>query len=329
MAAPGLPEAFRGKTAYELLGRHVILDLLMEHCPDLAGLDDPFPDFESRYVLRDHPVAEKIITEWATRFYYFLYILKKGEAANRAARVNWDDSYWEYWGSIDRVILGGGLLAGVAGQRLLVKLKAMLGETLCVEIAPYPALLPSMGAARAGNLGFRCGLVFDFGQTSAKRSLAIYNEDNLVALHRFPAIATNVPRDSLSLFKLMEAVLLDSWSLVKFESGLSPCINASIANYVEKGSLTKDFNYGVLLEQSPDPAASLAALVSEVIGQKISLNFMHDGTAAAYAFAGTPKTAVITTGTALGIGFPPPSEGLYRLNLGDFRMLVSNPATNP
>jgi hypothetical protein len=37
---------------------------------------------------------------------------------------------------------------------------------------------------------------------------------------------------------------------------------------------------------------------------------IHDGTAAARAYAGEMRAAVITLGTALGVGFPPTSGGL-------------------
>jgi hypothetical protein len=40
---------------------------------------------------------------------------------------------------------------------------------------------------------------------------------------------------------------------------------------------------------------------------------LHDGTAAAHIYAGSTNAAVIVMGTAMGLGFPPPADGLCRL----------------
>jgi hypothetical protein len=44
---------------------------------------------------------------------------------------------------------------------------------------------------------------------------------------------------------------------------------------------------------------------------------MHDGSAAALAFAGSPKTVVVMLGTAIGVGFPPDTnQNLLEIPIG-------------
>jgi hypothetical protein len=60
--------------------------------------------------------------------------------------------------------------------------------------------------------------------------------------------------------------------------------------------------------------AELTRRVGAELGEAIDVSLVHDGTAAATAYAGASNAAVITVGTALGVGFPPPADGLMGLN---------------
>jgi hypothetical protein len=64
--------------------------------------------------------------------------------------------------------------------------------------------------------------------------------------------------------------------------------------------------------------AELARRVGARLGFVADVLLSHDGTAAAAAHAGEPDaamlTAVITAGTALGVGFPPREAGLVALS---------------
>jgi hypothetical protein len=52
-----------------------------------------------------------------------------------------------------------------------------------------------------------------------------------------------------------------------------------------------------------------------VLNRSTAVDLLRDGTAASHAYAGTANTAVITIGTALGVGFAPPAQGLREKNL--------------
>ena len=46
------------------------------------------------------------------RIGYLLLTLKRGGEANRQARPEWNDTYWQHWAGITHVWLGGGLVSG-------------------------------------------------------------------------------------------------------------------------------------------------------------------------------------------------------------------------
>jgi hypothetical protein len=55
----------------------------------------------------------------------------------------------------------------------------------------------------------------------------------------------------------------------------------------------------------------LQARITARIGQAIRLNLVHDGTAAALAYAGERHAVILMLGTSIGVGFvPKTSDGL-------------------
>ena len=66
--------------------------------------------------------------------------------------------------------------------------------------------------------------------------------------------------------------------------------------------------YGRLQLLSSNLHEYLAARISKAVGQSTQLFLVHDGSAAALTYAGSPHTAVLMLGTAIGVGFPPESS---------------------
>ena len=60
-------------------------------------------------------------------------------------------------------------------------------------------------------------------------------------------------------------------------------------------------------------AAELSRQVSTALDTSIRITLLHDGTAAAAAYAGQQSAAVIMMGTALGVGFPGDDRKLRRI----------------
>jgi hypothetical protein len=100
-------------------------------------------------------------------------------------------------------------------------------------------------------------------------------------------------------------VLQDTWAQAEAK-GLKPGGNiaASISNYVNGGRLARRGGYGKLGLLADDYGAYLSGELSRLLGKSIRVTLVHDGTAAAAAFAEVRNSAVIALGTNIGVGFP-------------------------
>jgi hypothetical protein len=313
MSAPGLPEAWRGKTTYQVMGRESLVKRIAEAFPDLANQADPVRDFSEHYLAQQYPVAEAIADEMGLALGCLLLILKQGEAPNREARPEWDDSYWMQWGSIQHVILGGGLMSGTLGKHMLGRATQMLIGLMSLEIAQYPAALPLIGAARMANESSRPSWVFDFGGTNLKRARVIYAHDKLVMMEQLPSLLISTFTETKDLFDFMIQAISN---VISNESASNEplFVNISVANYVNQGRLAPDNPYGRLRSLGEDSSHMFSEAVSERIDYRVQIMLVHDGTAAAKVYAGAVNTAVITVGTALGWGFPPPPHNLQQMD---------------
>ncbi len=320
---PGLPEKLRGKTGYGLLSAEALAALIKPH---RAALHVP-PEVPDRDLPRrldevlfngwgdEVLTVTSIASAFACRLAYLLATLKRGDAVNRAARPEWDDSYWEFWSGIKHVILGGGLvsgiLGGVAAQLAEETILPGLGvRDLRVEVSKFGAQLPLYGIARRAPLDCRRAYVLDFGGTAVKRGRAIYGENELLALEELPALPMKARKPTV-LFKF----LVDTMANAKVDH--DGVILASLATYLDDNGHIQAGErgiYGELAQTSTNLQAELTAAVSKKLRKPVTVRLFHDGSAAATVYAGMPRCAVVMMGTALGIGFPPPTnEGLRRM----------------
>ena len=90
-----------------------------------------------------------------------------------------------------------------------------------------------------------------------------------------------------------------------------PCstISVSIANDLIDGKFFGG-GYGKLGLLSDNLQQEIAEAVSTQIDKKIEISFIHDGTAAADAYAETNYSVLLSFGTAIGVGFPIKKSGL-------------------
>src|SRR5690349_5009150 len=230
MSAPGLPRAWRGKTTYQVMGRESLVKRIVEAFPELANQADPVRNFSEHYLAQNHPAAEAIADEMGLALGCLLHILKQGETANREARPEWDDSYWVHWGSVQHLILGGGLMSGTVGKHMLARAAQMLDSLMTLEIAQHPAALPLIGAARMENESHVPNWVFDFGGTNLKRARVIYANDKLRTMDPLPSLLIPTFNETNDLFEFMVQAISDT--IAQDGPSAEPLfINISIANY--------------------------------------------------------------------------------------------------
>jgi hypothetical protein len=332
MDLPGLAlEAdIRGRRAADLLRAAALAALIRQHAPALELTDAELADESALPLALDRRLgaadpairapAEAIARQFGRRLAALLLTLKRGDAVNRAARPDWDDSYWAHWAGMRQIWLGGGLLSGRLGPLALTTAAAQLAEagvTDCtVQLAEQPGILPLLGAARSVPPGDAAAGVLDFGGTAIKRARATYTAGRLTGLQPLPPLPVHVltllplpvAEQIAVLSQRMVDALVATWQAVAGqEEPPTPVLVASIACYLidNQPMAYQAGPYSELRALSPNLGAWLAAQVSAHIGQPLSVQLIHDGTAAARVYAGTPHSAVIMLGTALGVGFPP------------------------
>jgi hypothetical protein len=280
----------------------------------------------------DKPVVREAATEIARTFGrnlgYVLLTLKRGDDANRRARPEWGTAHWDRWAGIERVWLGGGLVSGNLGRQVARRANQAMQEGYVqdsvVQVSPYGALLPLVGAARHVPRGSEAGVVLDFGSTTVKRAWVALQGNEIAELHPLPSqsapdsIRGQPTREkAVHLIDGMVSIVARMWRRAATAGlSLSGTVPICLAAYVKDGNpmATHAGGYYQAARVTENLQAELGRRVSEQLGVPVSVKLLHDGSAAAAAYAGQQRAAVIVMGTALGIGFPGDNVGLRQLD---------------
>ncbi len=338
---PGLeiPTAIKGKTGYELVSAARLTELIRQHSAALqvdADLDDHAQRMAFDGCLEsENPsvrkAAEHIARGFGRDMGYLLLTLRRGDAVNRKARPEWDDAHWAHWEGIRQVWLGGGLVSGRLGRHITAHASQVMREggfqDYAIRVSPYGADLPLIGAARQVPPGADAVALLDFGSTHIKRAWADYQAEQLAALGRLGGLPVpwasvrtldeTTPAQVAGLIGDMASIIAGTYRALR-GMGIVPgeTIPVCVAAYVKDGNplLTQAGIYMQTNLVTGDLEGELSRRVSAQLGSAARVKLLHDGTAAATAYAGQTHTAVITLGTALGIGFPGAAAGLRAIH---------------
>jgi len=322
-------EGLLGRSASDLLSTRAVGDLVRGATEEL-GLDPDTPDllrvFDNCF---DDPPARPAALAVAgavgLRLGALLLVLWRGDLANRVARPEWDDRHWAYWAAVERVVLGGGLLAGRLGEAAVPVAGAVLAAAGCpivVERSPYGAAVALAGLARHAPADVAHMLLFDFGHTAVKRGLATYRDGALAGVVTRPSLPPPCeagwsehagPAWARRRWERMADVIAAEWAAVVAPGdGSRVALGLCLASHLQDGHpVTHDRGcYSPLGELAPHLATYLRDELATRLGRFRSFALLHDGHAAAATRAGDPRTAVLTLGTAIGVGY---GAGVKRL----------------
>jgi hypothetical protein len=313
MVAPHMPPSLQGKTAYELISPKALIAEIRQNMPMLSALSDPIPEFD-RLLIHQDSDALVIAETFEQRLFWLIHILKFSHPDNLMARPEWDESYWDTFARMKQFIFGGGFMRGALGTCMVAYTQALLGDVCAVKIAPHAPILPLLGASRLLPPDTQEALIFDFGQTSIKRGIATYVDGILTILYVLPPIPalphTPQPTPRQMADHIID-ILANTWH--EYATSDTACFfSISIATYLQDNQPFGDNYYGSLTQITVNMGQFLADALKEKIGVAIQIRLIHDGTASALVYAGEADTAVITIGTALGIGFSANSNELLR-----------------
>lgn len=308
MHAPDLPDALKGKTAYQLVSRKYLAQTIETDMPDLMTHPDPIPVFDTLLGQRD-PRALKLADQFALRFFWFIHTLKFPHPDNQQARPNWDESYWAFFANLKQFIFGGGLMRGNIGKHMVAYTQARLGDACKLIISPYAPILSTLGAARHLPDDTQKALIFDFGETAIKRAIATYQMGILTHIHVLPTIPappfTGEAQPDM-VADTMVRVITQTWGEFA-DDQTALMIPVSISTYLNGQNPFGDNYYGAILSLATTETPTnivLSRRVAAQIGRDVTIYLIHDGASAGRVYVGEPDTIVITSGTAFGIGFP-------------------------
>jgi hypothetical protein len=306
----GCPEV-AGMRAGQACSRDALLALATE-C-GLAGLrPDRLSDGIGAAVASASPgeaqAAAAALMNYGGRLGALIATLRHPRTPGEQGRTPIRRASLSYWLSVDSVWLGGGLLAGRCGGVIVAAAQAAAAAAAwpCrVALTPYPEIAPLLGAALHGDVtgAAEVIVVADLGHTSIKTAIA---ERSATALTRLTLLgACAAPPSGRPVGEAEDAVSGALARAVKHAARLRSRrvrVVASVASYVTAGVPADDGRgiYGSLANR----LTSLRSRISAASGTDVTLEFVHDGTAAA-ATAGSVNSATITAGTWLGSGFRP------------------------
>lgn len=279
-------------------------------------LDRSLSSDDARY----RQMAEKVVKKFGDRLGLLLLTLKTGERENRDARDDWDGACWEFWRTLDTVILTGGLASSMLGRRLKEHIHAIFDAA---GVKPYHIMLFDngtyvgvMGVAQRLMADDTAALVTDFGHTGVKRAVIrksggqitdFLPQDSLPSLHmksRFDS-EEEKRREAIALHRSIVKTIASSYRIGQNYAPLSDTILMSIANYTHSGILNGERGgYAKLCVIGSDYARVLEDDLSGELHRAVKVRLVHDSTASALYFADVDHSVCITLGTGFGVGFP-------------------------
>lgn len=325
----GVEDEIEGLTFKEIFSTPAIVEEIRRvshrYGVDLSDLPDYLLPHELDGMLQSQnalhrQMAARVVKKFGSRLGLLLLTLKMGERENRLAREDWDDDCWDYWASLETVILTGGLASSMLGRRFKENIHTIFDTA---GVKPYRIRLFDngtyvglMGLAQHLMADDEATLVLDMGHTGIKRAVMkrsggevteFVAQDSLPSLHmqsRFDS-KDEKRREAIALHRYIVKTVAASYRVGLNMSPLSDTILISIANYTHNGVLNSERGgYAKLCTIGADYARVLEDDLSGELHRDIKIRLVHDSTASALYFSDVPDSVCITLGTGFGVGFP-------------------------
>ena len=265
--------------------------------------------------LKVYTLANELAVSFGDKLASVILTLKKPSELSIKNRLNWDSIHWHYWESIEKIFFVGGLtspiLTNIFYQRINISLSNNGVKNLKVSFIDGSSNLGTKGLSNLIYEGE--SLLFDFGQTFIKRRYHIKVKKETVIDTILPALKskylfykeknTEEIKDlAYRLDMFLINTILDTINEVDFKGD---SIIIGIANYISKGKIySARGGYGKLAYVDDNYQSYLSSVLSNKLGRKIEVLLYHDTSSMALNFKNEVNCAVISLGTAFGIGFP-------------------------
>jgi hypothetical protein len=270
--------------------------------------------------VRLRQLGERVIRKFGNRLGLLFLALRMGEEENRLARPDWDDVCWDYWRSVETLILTGGLASSMLGRRFKEQVHYIfdrVGEKpYRIRLYDNGAYLGVMGLAQRLMRGDETALVFDLGHTNTKRALVRRSGGEIAGFSAFESLPSKFMQSrfdneheeyiaALSLHNYIVKTIAATYREAREVTDVSERILISIANYTYSGRLNPfRGGYAKLSLLGDSYAAVLEETLSGELRRDVRVRLVHDATATALYFSDIPNAICLTLGTGFGVSFP-------------------------
>lgn len=321
----GVEDSVEGKTVSQIFSTAVITEDIKQNA---ASLDIDLSKFTERSLIFEfvrkigegNEAAIEMMKKYGRRLGLIFLTLKTALPENREARRDWNGECWEYWQSIKRIILVGGMTSGIMGAILKAEALSVFEKA---GVEPYDFVLYDnasfvgiMGGASQIKAEDGTFFVFDFGQTNLKRSIIKKQGGEIVHTKMLESIpsrfmqtmesnAPDAPPEAKKLDFYLKRCICETIDCALYDDKIGDEIIISIANYVCGGCLNGERGgYAKLKSLCDNYGEYLEHELSGILRRKVKVRLIHDSTAAALYFSDYEDSVCITVGTAFGVGFP-------------------------
>jgi hypothetical protein len=312
-ALPGVSADVAGRPASEVCSRDALARLVLDTtdlpAPEPDRLGDQLAELRSSPDAATRNLAARTLRAYGARLGALLATLKHPSTASQQGAAPARRAYLEHWLGIERVWLGGGLLAAAGAADILAGAQRLLsrsGTVLELRVTRWPAVLPLLGAARLVQPRDGRALVADAGHSTIKTAVAVIDRGALAALELLPASPAQLHRGVPAVEAGLVAALVTAAGALGHGPGRHQHVVLSVASYLHGGAPVDDGRsiYGGIAPQR------IRHLLAVATGDDMSVEFVHDGTASASGVGDPSRSAVVTVGTWLGVGFTPSDRPL-------------------
>ena len=321
---PGFPYSrqLAGKTAQAVLSSAAIAGLVREafSLPDTTARGAAIGYLHRQLAAGQLEVREKaelICEEIALNIGCLLLILTNQNINKNAARLDWNGAQWAWWKSIERIVVGGGVLAAAVGETVFRYISRHFLDTgllrIAVELSDCAEYMPLVGAGNKLISMSLPGCILDFGHTSCKRAIFALDEqlETLSKCELGDEVAYDAASNNREVAKILNDRIIEiACTTVSAAAerlvGVSKIgLVISIANYYDGRHFATRGGYAKLNFISADYRSYLTREINNRLNLAVEISFVHDCTAAALSVINglARKTAVVVLGTGLGAGF--------------------------
>jgi hypothetical protein len=307
----GAPHDIVGREARALLSAAAVRELGATHGLSLAraSVADDLRRAYGSEVPGQRQAAATVMAETGHRLAWVLATLHAPGTAADQGWSPWRQDYLRHWANVGEVGIAGGLMASAVGEVVVDATNRALrglGVPVSSRLVPRPELAGMLGAARCAGVADGTVVAVDLGHSTAKSGLVrmCQGEVSDLRISRRADVGLDpgspVPVEQLET--LLDDVLLAAAADALEHAARVDAIAFSVACYMAGPASERSAYSGM-----PDlGGAEWRAKLQAVFGRRLNVEVLHDGTAAASAWAPSPGSvsATVTLGTYLAVGFP-------------------------